>query len=118
MVPDHQEEHSSGKQVIDLVGEDEKEVTPTAPTATMAPTSTSAEKQGDNLPDMYSRIMKILEDCKGLDSDVVKQYKFAFVNKMPQGQQIANFMELKNLSEAGEWDEVAEWIKRTVESLK
>ena len=101
--PAQQEEHSSQKNVIDLVEEDEKEP--------------DSEKQGDNLPDMYTHITKIIEECQTIDADTAKKYKFAFVNKMTLGQQTANFMELKNLCQAGDWSEVAEWIKKTVDSL-
>lgn len=94
-----QEAESVGKNVIDLVGEDDKE-----------------DPYRETLPNMYSHVTKIIEDCTGLDVEIAKQYKFTFINKMADGQQIANYMELKKLSQSGEWAEVAEWIKKTVES--
>lgn len=94
-------EESNTKQVIDLVEEEEKEH--------------PAKEEG--LPTMYAQVMKILEECRGLDADIVKKYKFAFINKMPSGQQIANFMELKNLTASSRWSEVMEWIRDTVKTF-
>eukprot|EP00210_Caulerpa_lentillifera_P001664 g1599.t1 len=75
------------------------------------------DPEENNLTSMHTQMKRILEKCQGLNSDLAKQYRFVFANKMNAGQRVANFMEIKTMSEAGEWREVIEWIERTLESL-
>lgn len=93
------EEDTTIKQVINLVDDEEKDL-----------------GKESELPRVYSQVREIIENCSGLDGDIVKKYKFAFINKMTPGQQIANCMELQKLSQSGKMAEVMEWIKETVDN--